>query len=216
MEERLGRYPGRIAGAYITPLGGELETQGLTLMAADAMTKKGFEANGTDLVVLHEVAHEWFGNSVSPAAWGDLWLNEGHAVFYQLEWNEARRGASMTEGMRRRYTEGKDLLAHGPIADPDPATWPGDLAPIRPFADPAYSGGALVLYALRQKVGTEKFTAIERAWVRENHNELGSSAEFIATASRVSGEDLGPFLHSWLYGKTLPPMPGHPDWKPAV
>ncbi|WP_328996541.1 M1 family aminopeptidase [Kribbella sp. NBC_01245] len=89
------------------------------------MTKEGFEANGTDGVVLHELAHEWFGNSVSPERWADLWLYEGHAVYYQIEWSQ-RRGTTMAESMRQSYTEvGNKLLDHGPIAQPNPAKWTG-------------------------------------------------------------------------------------------
>ncbi|MGW7680351.1 M1 family metallopeptidase [Kribbella sp. NPDC054772] len=216
LEARLGRFPGAEAGSYITPMGGELETQGLTLMTADAMTKKGFEENGTDAVVLHEVAHEWFGNSVSPRRWSDLWLNEGHAVFYQNVYAEGRYGASQEKSMRDSYENyGDKLFANGPIADPDPKTLTGDLANLRPYSTAAYSGGALTLYALQQKVGTTTFNAIERAWVHRYANSTAGTEDFIRTASDVAGTDLAPFLHSWLYGTHLPPMPGHPDWKPG-
>jgi aminopeptidase N len=216
MEQRLGRFPGVRAGAYVAPVGGELETQGLTLMSVEAMTKEGFERNGTDAIVLHEIAHEWFGNSVSPKQWSDLWLSEGHAVFYEAEWSAAKGRLSVAESMRYTYVEqGNQLLVNGPIARPDPATWPGDSATMRPYSSAAYGGGALVLYALRQKVGAKAFHQIERRWVREHANGLGSTEEFIATASEVAQNDLGPFLRSWLYGTELPAMPGHPDWKAA-
>jgi aminopeptidase N len=214
MEQRLGRFPGVRAGAYVAPVGGELETQGLTLMSADAMTKEGFEQNGTDTVVLHEIAHEWFGNSVSPKQWSDLWLNEGHAVFYQHQWGEAKGRTTLAESMRQTYVEeGNKLLVNGPIAKPDPAKWPGDSATLRPYGSAAYGGGALVLYALQQTVGARTFHQIERTWVREHANGLGSTEDFIATASKVAHRDLGPFLRSWLYGTKLPAMPGHLDWK---
>jgi hypothetical protein len=66
MEQRLGRFPGVRAGAYVAPVGGELETQGLTLMTAEQMTKEGFEHNGVDAVVLHEVSHECRREGVQP------------------------------------------------------------------------------------------------------------------------------------------------------
>ncbi|MFF1823538.1 M1 family metallopeptidase [Kribbella sp. NPDC058245] len=214
MEQRLGRFPGTEAGAYVSALGGELETQGLTLMAADAMTKEGFENNGTAGVVLHEVSHEWFGNSVSPRRWADLWLNEGHAVFYTNQWSAAQHGWSVEKSMRHTYEEaGNDLLVNGPIANPDPSTWKGDAAPIRPYSSAAYQGGALTLYALQQTVGAKTFEAIERAWVHRYANSNAGTEDFIRLASTVAGRDLGPLLRSWLYSKTLPAMPGHPDWK---
>jgi aminopeptidase N len=75
-----------------------------------------------------------------------------------------------------------------------------------------YLGGALVLYALRQKVGDEAFDAIERAWVSRYEGKSASTDDFIALASEVSGEDLTAFLGRWVYGTETPPMPGHPDW----
>jgi aminopeptidase N len=69
-----------------------------------------------------------------------------------------------------------------------------------------------VLYALRQTVGAQTFQAIERAWVQRYEGKSANTADFIALASQVSGQDLGGFLNDWLYGTTTPPMPGHPDW----
>jgi aminopeptidase N len=80
------------------------------------------------------------------------------------------------------------------------------------FSDNAYNGGALVLYALRQKVGGLVFHRIERAWVRDNAGRSAGTGDFIALASRVSNRKLGPFLHAWLYEKVTPAMPGHPEW----
>jgi len=214
LEKLLGRFPGAEAGSYITPLGGELETQGLTMMTASAMTKEGFENNGTAGVVLHEVAHEWFGNSVSPRRWSDLWLNEGHAVFYERLWAEGEFGANLVDGMRSDYeNRGNEILAQGPIAAPDPSKWTGHLTDIRPYGDAQYSGGSLALFALRQEVGVPTFEAIERAWVRRYANSTAGTEDYIRLASAVAHRDLGPFLRSWLYGKTFPAMPGYPDWK---
>ncbi|MFD0392739.1 hypothetical protein ACFQ3Z_08330 [Streptomyces nogalater] len=76
-----------------------------------------------------------------------------------------------------------------------------------------YDGSALVLFALREKVGEETFGRIERAWVTAYRGRAAGTRDFIALASRIAGEDLGPFLTAWLYGAHTPPMPGHPDWQ---
>ncbi|UMP01524.1 M1 family aminopeptidase [Amycolatopsis sp. EV170708-02-1] len=211
--QRLGPFPGRVAGAYATPTGGATETQGLTWLNSDQLTPENFDQSGADAVIAHELAHEWFGNSVSPARWGDLWLSEGHAVFYEWLWGEAHHGNALDASARSSYRSHRSWLTeNGPIAAPDPASFGFD--DNRPFASGAYQGGALTLYALRQQVGPETFQRIERAWVAENHDKVAGTGQFIATASRVAGQDLGPFLRSWLYASgTLPRMPGHPEWE---
>jgi aminopeptidase N len=80
------------------------------------------------------------------------------------------------------------------------------------FSPSVYGGGALVLYALRQRIGDSAFRRLEHAWVTRYRGASPSTADFIALASRVSGQDLKAFLTAWLYGATTPPMPGHPDW----
>lgn len=208
---RLGTFPQRTYGVYATPAGGELETQSLALMPADQLTAQGMQENGTDGVLAHEAVHEYFGNSVSPHRWSDLWLSEGHAVLYQYLWSEAEHGTRLEKAMRNAYERAnKELRASGPVAAPRREAFePRDRAP---YGWGAYQGGALALYALQQKVGERTFQDIERAWVRENRDGTGSTAGFVRLASRVAGQDLKPFLHSWLYSTKLPKMPGHPDW----
>src|SRR4029078_12538752 len=75
-----------------------------------------------------------------------------------------------------------------------------------------YHGGALVLYALRQKIGGAKFARLEREWVSRYRDGVASTEDFIALASKVAQRDLRSFLRNWLYGTKTPPMPGHPDW----
>ncbi len=75
-----------------------------------------------------------------------------------------------------------------------------------------YDGSALILYALRQEIGTEAFERIERRWVTENRDGIAGTADFVRLASQEAGRDLTAFLEPWLYGATTPPMPGHPEW----
>ena len=72
--------------------------------------------------------------------------------------------------------------------------------------------GALVLYALRQRIGTKAFNTLERTWVSKYRGKSASTSDFIALATKVSGRSQKSFLKAWLYGTTTPPMPGHPDW----
>ncbi len=80
------------------------------------------------------------------------------------------------------------------------------------FSPAVYEGGAVVLFALRQRIGTAAFQRLEREWVHRYRDESPGTEDFIALASRVAGQDLTGFLHTWLFGTTTPPMPGHPEW----
>ena len=148
---------------------------------------------------------------MTPASWSDLWINEGHADFYGLiyryerGWPDSRGYTNLDDRMKYTYSQG-DIWRHesGPVADPNAENL---------FDNQRYTGGVLALYALREKVGAEKFAAIERTLLSTHKNGNLSTAEFIATAARVSGQaDVTAFLRDWLYGTTTPPMPNHPDW----
>ncbi|MFE9611328.1 M1 family metallopeptidase [Streptomyces sp. NPDC006012] len=214
LEQHLGRgsFPLRTYGVYASPLGGELETQSLTLLAAETLTPQAYQDNGTDAIVAHEMSHEYFGNSVSPRRWSDLWLNEGHAVYYQSLWGAKAYGTSVEKSMRELYQEiNTHLGEEGPIAAPRPdAVKPRTMAP---YGWNAYQGGALTLYALREKVGEAAFQRIESAWVRQYQDGVAGTEDYIRLAGRVTGQDLSAFLRSWLYGEKVPEMPGHPDWR---
>jgi len=220
MEERVGRYPFDVYGSLVvdSDLGFALETQTLSLFDIG-----WFQApQGLwDPTMVHELAHEWFGNSVAPYEWSDLWLNEGHVSWYEfvyaeengflavdtIGWPDPTGYATVEELMRAIYAHG-DQWRHdfGPVAHPSSGD-PGDL-----FSFQVYHGGALVLYALRRQIGPEAFERIQRAWVDRYEGRSASTADFIALASRIAGRDVEPFLHEWLYGERTPPMPGHPDW----
>jgi aminopeptidase N len=157
--------------------------------------------------MLHELAHQWFGNSVAPTQWSDVWQNEGHATWYEVTYQLDPDSPEFTEQARQVYALG-DLFRFlfGPVASPKSG------APTDVFNPNVYTGGALTLYALRQQVGDATFRRIERAWVTKYRGRSASTADFIALASQVSGQDLTAFLTDWLYGLTTPAMPGHPDW----
>ncbi len=185
-----------------------LETQTLTLYKPAFLTQ---EEKDIGSHMMHEMVHNWFGNSVTPTSWSDLWINEGHADFYGLiyryerGWPDSRGFTNLDDRMKYTYSQGDIWRAEsGPVADPNAANL---------FDNQRYTGGVLVLYALREKVGAETFARIERTILSEHRNGNVSTADFIDTAVEVSGQqDVGPFLQDWLYGTTTPAMPNHPDW----
>ncbi|MGP3947808.1 M1 family metallopeptidase [Streptomyces sp. 7N604] len=213
MERKVGPYPFETYGLLIADAqtGFELETQTLSLFERGLFTDPRFPAPYVESVMVHELAHQWFGNSVSPARWSDLWLSEGHATWYEALYAHETGSVSLTERMRLAYGKSDGWrTAGGPPAAPQPPD-PGKKISI--FRPVVYDGGALVLYALRQRIGAAAFDRLERAWVARHRHGNGSTADFIALASQVTRQDQSAFLRSWLYGATTPPMPGHPDWK---
>ena len=222
MEDRVGRYPFDVYGALVpdaADIGFALETQTISLYDDNWFTEN---TQGVwEPTMIHELAHEWFGNSVTPYEWSDLWLNEGHVSWYeflfaeengQLEedtenWPDETGYPTLVELMRAIYAHGDQ--------------WRRDFGPPgRPISGAAedlfnfqvYHGGALILYALRQKIGNRAFEQLEREWVQRNRDGVVRSADFVALASKVARRDLRGFLNAWIYDETTPPMPGHPDW----
>ncbi|WP_424211444.1 M1 family metallopeptidase [Streptomyces sp. BI20] len=212
LEERLGRYPFENYGVLVATAdtGFELETQTLSLFERGLFTGTGRPAWYVESVMVHELAHQWFGDSVSPRDWSDLWLNEGHATWYEATWAEEHGGTTLEERMRVAYTRSDRWRAEGgPPAAPRPAAPGQKIGLFRPVV---YDGAALILYALRAEVGAAAFDRIERRWVAEHADGVADTADFVRLASAEAGRDLGPFLRPWLYGEKTPPMPGRPQW----
>jgi aminopeptidase N len=185
-----------------------LETQTLTLYRPDFLTQPENKIGGH---MTHELTHSWFGDSVTPLTWADLWLNEGHAEYYALNyryaqgWTDTKGFRTFDDRMRWTYAQGDAWRASsGPVAQPSAGTL---------FDNERYTGGTLVLYALAQRVGLPVFDRIERAFLAAHRYGNASTADYISTAVAVSGDpSVAPFLREWLYGTTTPPMPNHPDW----
>jgi aminopeptidase N len=220
LQERVGDYPFGLYGSLVVDdIPFALETQTISIYGLGWFTE--LPQGVWEPTMVHELAHQWFGDSVAPYEWSDVWLNEGHATWYEVVY-AAEHGqlAEDTAGQfndagypdlesyfRAVYAAGDTYRAQfGPVAVPPDGTLGGL------FNSNVYAGGALVLYALRQTIGPQAFAALERSWAARYRNGVASTADFIALASEVAHRDLSGFLRRWLYGDTTPPMPGHPDW----
>ncbi|AZP20837.1 M1 family metallopeptidase [Streptomyces aquilus] len=213
MESKVGRYPFETYGLLMADAdtGFELETQTLSLFERELFTEPAYPKWYVESIMVHELAHQWFGDSVAPASWSDLWLNEGHATWYEALYAEEKAGKSMEARMKAAYgASDRWRAAGGPPAAPK-APDPGQKISI--FRPNVYDGAALALYALRQEIGRETFERLERVWVSRHEDGTATTADFVALASEMSGRDLDGFFQDWLYGEKTPPMPGHPDWK---
>jgi aminopeptidase N len=213
MEGKVGPYPFETYGILMAAAdtGFELETQTLSLFEKDLFTEPAYPKWYVESIMVHELAHQWFGDSVSPRTWSDLWLNEGHATWYEALYAEEKAGRTLEARMKAAYGfSDRWRAAGGPPAAPNPPKAGQKIGIFRPNV---YDGAALVLYALRQEIGRRSFESLERAWVQEHRDGTATTADFVRLASEISGRDLGGFLQDWLYGERTPPMPGHPDWK---
>jgi len=185
-----GPYPFADYGALVIDarLGYALETQTLALFDRQIAL-----SSSTDIFQVHELAHQWFGNSVTARLWRDIWLNEGFATYAESLWHE-RTDASFDIDADMRSLARRTFA---PIRDPGPDAM---------FTRSVYDRGALALHALRIDVGDETFFAIVRTWVAERARSNGSTEELIALASRLAGRDIGPLVERWLSADPMPAL----------
>ncbi|MFJ3672922.1 M1 family metallopeptidase [Streptomyces sp. NPDC090106] len=213
MEGKVGRYPFETYGLLMADAdtGFELETQTLSLFERELFTEPAYPQWYVESIMVHELAHQWFGDSVSPATWSDLWLNEGHATWYEALYAEEKAGRTLEARMKAAYSASDRWReAGGPPAAPKAPDAGQKISIFRPNV---YDGAALVLYALREEIGRTAFERLEKVWVQRHRDGVASTADFVRLASELSGRDLGAFFQDWLYGEKTPPMPGHPEWK---
>jgi len=194
-EQYFGPYPFDNYGIAMTDSesGLAMEEQGRSLFSRDDFSS-GQLGDEQELLLSHELAHQWYGDAVSPAQWQDIWLNESFATYGEWMWLDHLARSTVREQADRALTQRS--TTNGP-ATGTPSV--GDL-----FGFNEYEGGAVVLEALRLTVGDKPFFAILRSWVQNNLFQARTSADFIALAEKVSGKDLHQFFADWLYAKKVP------------
>jgi aminopeptidase N len=192
-EEWFGPYPFEVYGHVVVDevLGFALENQTLSLFGIDLL---GAGAAG-ERTVAHELAHQWFGNAVSPATWRDIWLNEGFATYAEWIWLEEAYGQPIASSAERAH------------AGADYGVAPGDPGNEELFQPTVYVRGGLALHALSVAIGDEAFRALLREWAQRFDDSHASTEDLRALAEELSGQDLGPLFEAWVYGAALPPFP---------
>ena len=143
-------------------------------------------------VVVHELAHQWVGDSVSVARWQDIWLNEGFATYAEWLWSEHTGGRTPEEWFA--FVE-----SVFPADDPFWLVRIGDPGPEQLFDASVYYRGAMTLQALRRAIGDKAFFQVLRSWTCEHANGNVRTADFIALAERESGRNLTTLFDTWLY-----------------
>lgn len=188
-ESQFGPYPFDAMGgvAPAADFGFALENQ------TRPVYTRGFWSDGPNIyVVVHELAHQWYGDSVSVKNWRDIWLNEGFASFAEWLWSEDHGEGTAAELFQEYWNYYRDRSDFWTVTIGDPGAH-------NEFNGAVYDRGAMTLQALRSKIGDEDFFTVMRAWAAKYRYGNGSIRQFIAMAEHVSGEELSSFFDVWLY-----------------
>ncbi|MFF4836132.1 M1 family metallopeptidase [Streptomyces sp. NPDC001315] len=188
-----GPYPFRAAGSIVDhapDVGYALETQ----------TRPVYDSAPSTSTLVHENAHQWFGDSVSLTSWKDIWLNEGFATYAEWLYSEQHGGDSAQKTFDDLYSRrASDDLWDFPPADPGSGK--------NIFGTPVYARGAMALHELRTAVGDPTFYRILRAWATEHRAGHGTTTQFERLAERESGKNLDELFQTWLYSEGKPNKP---------
>ncbi|WP_430780517.1 M1 family metallopeptidase [Actinoplanes sp. G11-F43] len=143
-------------------------------------------------VVAHELAHQWFGDSVALTRWQDIWLNEGFATYAEWLWSEHSGEQTAQEIFDERYRAFN-------WSEP-----PGDPTPRRLFGEAVYQRGGMTVHALRKEIGDEAFFKLVKGWTAEHRDGNVTTAQFITAANTAAGRSLDGFFEAWLNGTSRP------------
>ena len=174
-----------------------LEAQGISIFGANHCDGQG----SAERLIAHELAHQWFGNSVTAKRWRHIWLHEGFACYAEWLWSEHSAGRSADDWAQyyhqRLAGSPQDLL----LADPGPRDM---------FDDRVYKRGALTLHALRRRIGDESFFALLRDWTTRYRHSSAVTDDFTGLAANYAHESLRPLWDAWLYSTRVPAVEGPP------
>ncbi|MFE9497405.1 M1 family metallopeptidase [Streptomyces collinus] len=187
-----GPYPFEETGAIVD----DMPEAGFSL---EVQSKPAYSAVRNETTIVHELAHQWFGDSVSVAQWKDVWLNEGFATYAQWLWAEHQGTRSAHDTFRAAYDArpADSSFWQIQVADPQRDTM---------FASAVYQRGAMTLQALREKIGDKAFFRLLPAWTRLHRYGDADTADFVRLAERASGRKLDDFFRAWLFTTGKPTL----------
>jgi len=191
LEHLVGRYPFPTLGVLVVPSNSAMETQSMVTLGDKSYTLSRD-------VVVHEIAHQWYGDTVTPDDWSDLWMNEGMATYLaEANWTADHTSASLDDILHRWSTfAGGMRNEYGPPADYRPGSF-GE--------GNAYYIPALMWDTIRQRLGDRQFWSLATRWLRTHRFTSQDRASLAAWWSTESGQDLAPLFHAWLLAKEEPP-----------
>ncbi|MET9450085.1 M1 family metallopeptidase [Streptomyces cinerochromogenes] len=187
-----GPYPFEETGAIVD----DMPQAGFSL---EVQSKPVYSAVRNETTIVHELAHQWFGDSVSVARWQDTWLNEGFATYAQWLWAEHQGTRSAHDAFLAGYNARPADSAFWQIkvADPQRDTM---------FASAVYQRGAMTLQVLRERIGDKAFFELLPAWTRLHRYGNADTDDFVRLAERVSGRQLDDLFGPWLFTTGKPAL----------
>ena len=189
LEQYLGPYPFDTAGIVLVDSDSGMETQTMITLGDNAYSTAAS-------TVLHEFAHQWYGDQVTPRDWSDLWMNEGMAMYLQLMWDAEQQGTPIDDFLALyAEQEAQYRRESGP---------PGDFDPQGFGNSNVYFGGAFLWHAVRRQVGDDAFFEAVRGWPQAYDNASTDRATLLAYLERTTGEQLDAVWEAWLLGRRSP------------
>jgi aminopeptidase N len=174
-----------------------METQEMVTYGARLTARRNQGGlNIVEEILLHEYAHQWFGDAVTPTDWRGMWLNEGFAMYAQWLWSVDQRGESDATWTREARTS--DRISR-PVAGP-----PGNPHPDHFGEHNVYFGPALMLREIHRAIGDEAFFALARDWVGQHRNRNVDRATFVRFVNRHTRRDFTALIDRWLDSPTTP------------
>jgi aminopeptidase N len=200
--ERFGPYPFSTVGGIVDPerpIQFALETQTRPVYSSIFWLDDQGNPTNADFVVAHELAHQWYGDSVALDRWQDIWLNEGFATYAEFLWGEHEGGATTRQIFDAAY-------AIYPADDPLWSVVIGDPGPDQLLDLAVYVRGGMTLVALQEEIGDEAFWTLLRGWAqRKERGGHGTTEEFISLAEEISNRQLDSLFETWLFTAGKPP-----------
>jgi aminopeptidase N len=189
LESWFGPYPFEVYGSAVADniqIGGALEVQTLSL----------YDSYATDeLIIVHELAHQWYGDSVGLVKWQDIWLNEGFASYSEQLWQES---------LDPTYDITADFELTASQMGSELDLPPGDPGAVDLFAGSVYIRGGMTLHALRLAIGDDNFRTLLQTWSSTYEYGSATTDQFIAMAEKISGQQLDALFEEWLFTRGLP------------
>ncbi len=197
--ERITRFFSTIFGPYPFGQTGAIVDHAPEVgYALETQTRPIYDSAPSEVTVAHEIAHQWFGDSVSVERWDQIWLNEGFATWAEWRWAQRAGGRTTAQVLSRLERTPADRLG---VWDPPPGSPSG---PRELFANSIYIRGGMAVEALRQEIGDDAFYATLRAWTSDHAYSNATIDEFIALAEARSGRELGALFQRFLYAPGKP------------